>query len=69
MPYSVEIYDGLFACEIGEVTGVDYEFRTVIQFEEWCSRSKRRYVEHDGFDVVAVDPLWAAEQPPVQPLR
>jgi hypothetical protein len=53
--FEVEIYDGLFACEIGEVTGVDYEFRTVIQFEEWCSRSKRRYVEHDGFDVVAVD--------------
>jgi hypothetical protein len=28
--FEVEIYDGLFACEIGEVTGVNYEFRTVI---------------------------------------
>ena len=67
--FEVEIYDGLFACEIGEVTGVDYEFRTVIQFEEWCSRSKRRYVEHDGFDVVAVDSDYGHGTAPLQPLE
>ena len=58
--FEVEIYDGLFACEIGEVTGVDYEFRTVIQFEEWCSSQRGDMLNMTDLALLPLTRLWAA---------